>query len=102
MFNWMAWTVPVAVFFACIVLLLIAMTIWEIKAPTAERKGFLPIRTTRGDRLFIGLLCSAYVNLLFVGVSEKLMLWLHLEQEPSIWMAFPAWLGLLAWIMKKG
>ena len=34
------------------------------------RKGFLPIPTTRGDRLFIGLLCAAYLNLAFVAVSE--------------------------------
>jgi hypothetical protein len=47
---------PVAVFFICIVLMLAGMTVWEIKSPTVLRKGFLPIATTRGDRLFIGLL----------------------------------------------
>jgi ABC-type Fe3+ transport system permease subunit len=60
MFDWMAWTLPVAVFFICIVLMLIGMTVWEIKSPTTERRGFLPIATTRGDRLFIGLLSAAY------------------------------------------
>ena len=59
MFEWMAWTTPVAVFFTCIVCMLIGMTVWEIKCPTTERKGFLPIATTRGDRLFIGLLTAA-------------------------------------------
>ncbi len=49
MFDWMAWTTPVAVFFTCIVLMLIGMTVWEIKSPTTLRKGFLPIATTRGD-----------------------------------------------------
>ena len=71
MFEWMAWTMPVAVFFCCIVLMLVAMTVWELKSPTVMRKGFLPIATTRGDRLFIGLLSAAYVNLAFVAVSEK-------------------------------
>ena len=56
MFDWMAWTLPVAVFFSCIVLMLIGMTVWELKSPTTLRHGFLPIDTTRGDRLFIGLL----------------------------------------------
>src|SRR6218665_2186978 len=65
MFDWMAWTTPVAVFFVCIVLMLIGMTVWEIRSPTALRKGFLPIATTRGDRLFIGLLSAAYLNLIF-------------------------------------
>ena len=71
MFEWMAWTLPVAVFFTCIVLMLAGMTVWELKSPTVMRKGFLPIATTRGDRLFIGLLRAAYVNLAFVGGERK-------------------------------
>ena len=49
MFEWMAWTLPVAVFFTCIVLMLIGMTVWEIRSPTTMRKGFLPMATTRGN-----------------------------------------------------
>ena len=102
MFDWMAWTLPVAVFFGCIVLMLIGMTVWELRSPTVERKGFLPIATTRGDRLFIGLLSAAYVNLAFVVVSEKLMTWLGLAQEPSIWISFLLSMALLALIMRRG
>ncbi len=102
MFNWMAWTTPVAIFFACIVLMLIGMSIWEIKSPTSMRRGFLPIETTRGDRLFIGLLAAAYVNLAFVGVSGKLGEWLALETEPSIWISFVLSMALLTLIMGKG
>ena len=81
MFDWMAWTLPVAVFFICIVLMLVGMTVWELKSPTVLRKGFLPMATTRGDRLFIGLLAAAYVNLAFVAVSEKMIAWFGLEQR---------------------
>jgi len=102
MFDWMAWTLPVAVFFTCIALMLAGMTIWEIKSPTVMRKGFLPIATTRGDRLFIGLLAAAYVNLGFVAVSEKMMTWFGLEREPSIWISFAVSMALLALIMNKG
>ncbi|MFN4359100.1 MAG: DUF2160 domain-containing protein [Hylemonella sp.] len=102
MFDWMAWTAPVAGFFTGIALMLVVMTVWEIRSPTLERKGFLPLRTTRGDRLFIGLLCAAYLNLAFVGVSEKLMQWLALEQEPSVWISFVASMLLLALVMRKG
>ena len=102
MFAWMAWTLPVAIFFACIVLMLIGMTLWEIKSPTVMRKGFLPIATTRGDRLFIGLLCAAYLNLLFVAVSEKMVGWFGLASEPSIWISFVLSMGLLALILRKG
>ena len=102
MFDWMVWTTPVAVFFTCIALMLIGMTVWELKSPTVERKGWLPIATTRGDRLFIGLLCAAYVNLAFVAVSEKMIAWFSLEAEPSIWISFVASMALLALVMNKG
>ncbi|MEI7515225.1 MAG: DUF2160 domain-containing protein [Betaproteobacteria bacterium] len=102
MFEWMAWTLPVAVFFSCIVLMLIGMTVWEVKSPTVMRKGFLPMETTRGDRLFIGLLSAAYVNLAFVGISGHLMEWMFLESEPSIWISFLLSMGLLALVMRKG
>ncbi len=68
--EWMAWTVPTAVFFITIALILTAMTIWETVSPTIERRGFLPIATTRGDRLFIGLLGSAYIHLAWVGMTD--------------------------------
>ena len=102
MFAWMAWTTPVAVFFTCIVLMLAGMTVWEIKSPTIERKGFLPIVTTRGDRLFIGLLSAAYVNLAFVAVSEKMVGWFGLASEPSIWISFVVSMLLLGLILRKG
>ena len=102
MFEWMAWTLPVAVFFISIVLMLIGMTVWELKSPTVERRGFLPIATTRGDRLFIGLLSAAWLNLAFVAVSEKMIAWFGLESEPSIWLSFVASMALLALVMRKG
>ena len=102
MFTWMVWTTPVAVFFSVIALLLIFMTIWEIKSPTSLRKGWLPIATTRGDRLFIGLLCAAYLNLAWVGLSEKVMHWFELEQEPSVWVSFVVSMIILSVLMRKG
>ncbi len=102
MFAWMAWTLPVAVFFTSIVLMLVGMTVWELKSPTVLRKGFLPMETTRGDRLFIGLLSAAYVNLAFVAMSEKMITWFGLASEPSIWVSFVISMFLLALIMRKG
>ena len=102
MLAWMVWTTPVAIFFTCIVLMLIGMTVWEIKQPTTLRRGFLPLATTRGDRLFIGLLSAAYLNLAFVAVSEKMIDWFGLAQEPSIWFSFIASMLLLGLVMKEG
>ena len=102
MLDWMVWTLPVAVFFICIALTLAGMTLWEIKSPTAARRGFLPIATTRRDRLFIGLLAAAYVNLAFVAVSEKLGVWLELQQEPSVWISFVVSMLMLALVVRNG
>ncbi|RCL25985.1 hypothetical protein C6A77_13015 [Pseudomonas sp. AFG_SD02_1510_Pfu_092] len=68
--EWMAWTLPTALFFAAVGLLLLGMTLLELRRPCVERRGLLPLVTSRGDRLFIGLLASAYLHLLVVGVSE--------------------------------
>lgn len=102
MFAWMVWTLPVAVFFICIALMLAGMTLWEIKQPTMLRKGFLPLATTRGDRLFIGLLTAAYINLAFVGLAKSLADWFSLAQEPSVWISFVVSMAVLALIMRKG
>jgi predicted small integral membrane protein len=75
MLSWMAWTMPSALFFIGIASLLLVMTVLEIRKPCVERKGWLPISTTRGDRLFIGLLSSAFVHLLFLGLTD-LTLWI--------------------------
>lgn len=102
MLDWMVWTTPVGVFFSCIALMLAGMTVWEIKSPTTLRKGFLPIATTRGDRLFIGLLGAAYINLAFVGLSGKFAEWLQLEQEPSVWISFAISIAALVLVMRRG
>jgi len=102
MFEWMAWTLPVAIFFGCIVLMLAGMTVWEIKSPTTLRRSWLPMETTRGDRLFIGLLLAAYVNLAFVGLSGKFAEWFQLDGDPSIWISFVVSMVLLAVVMRKG
>ncbi len=89
--EWMAWTTPTAAFFAAIALLLVGMTVWELRSPCVERRGFLPIATTRGDRLFIGLLGSAYLHLLVIGATE----W-------SIWVASALSLVWLLVVMRWG
>ena len=102
MFSWMVWTTPVAVFFICIALMLIGMTVWQLKQPTTLRKGFLPLATTRGDRLFIGLLTAAYINLAFVGLSGRFRDWFSLSDEPSVWISFVVSMAVLALIMRRG
>jgi predicted small integral membrane protein len=65
--DWMAWTWPTAVFFIVIASLLVTFTILAIKFPETPRLGILRIETTRGDRLFITLLGSAFINIAWLG-----------------------------------
>ncbi|MFK7869623.1 MAG: DUF2160 domain-containing protein [Roseobacter sp.] len=67
--EWMAWTWPTAIFFMVIAALLITFTYLAIKFPETPRVGILRIETTRGDRLFITLLGSAFINLIWLGLE---------------------------------
>ena len=66
--QWMYWTPASLIFFGAIVLALIFMTIWDIRSPSIARRGFLPIATTRGDRLFISIMTLIGVHLVWLAV----------------------------------
>ncbi|MBU3258908.1 DUF2160 domain-containing protein [Roseovarius sp. PS-C2] len=66
--EWMAWTWPTAAFFGVIAVLLITFTVLAVRFPETPRHGVLGIETTRGDRLFITLLGSAFINLAWLGI----------------------------------
>jgi predicted small integral membrane protein len=89
--EWMAWTSLTATFFVCIGVLLACMTVWELRSPSIAGRGFLPIATSRGDRLFIGLLGSAFLHLLVIGATD----W-------SIWVASLLSLVWLLLLMRWG
>jgi len=68
--QWMAWTWPTAAFFVFVALCLITLTVWELKVPGgAPRRGAFGIDTTRGDRLFISLLGSAFIMLAWLAFA---------------------------------
>ena len=73
--EWMAWTLPTALFFAIIATILCGMTVWHVLSPAGERRGVLPIATSRGDRLFIGLLGSAYIHLGWLAATDASLWW---------------------------
>jgi len=73
--GWMAWTAPTAVFFAVIIGLLVVLLIWELVSPNVERRGFLPMPTTRGDRFFIGLLAAAFIHVAWLGLTAATPWW---------------------------
>jgi predicted small integral membrane protein len=65
---WMAWTWQTGIFFAVIASLLLLMTVLAVWQPETERVGILRMATTRGDRLFISLLGSAFIHLAWLGL----------------------------------
>ncbi len=74
--SWMAWTWPTAAFFIFIVCALSAMSVWEWRRPGGSpRHGILGLDTTRGDRLFISLLGSAYIHLGWLGLVGTPLWW---------------------------
>ncbi len=73
--EWMAWTWPTAIFFGTIAMLLLIFTFLAIRFPETPRMGVLRIETTRGDRLFISLLGSAFINLAWLGLTDASQWW---------------------------
>ena len=74
--SWMAWTVPTALFFGTMVTFLIGMAVWEYFSPGgAPRVGVLRFETTRGDRLFISLLGSAFIHIAWLGLTNLNLWW---------------------------
>ena len=75
-YSWMAWTWPTALFFLGILGLLVAMAVWEWASPGgAPRVGILRFETTRGDRLFISLLGSAFIHLGWLALAGDNLWW---------------------------
>jgi predicted small integral membrane protein len=87
---WMAWTRATLAFFIVIFALIAVMALLELRRPGgAARVGVFGLETTRGDRLFIGLLGSAYVFIAWLGLIGA-PLWVPLG------LAL-AWLGFCFW-----
>ncbi len=75
-FAWMAWTWPTALFFVVIAALIALMGVWEIASPGGgPRVGVLRFETTRGDRLFVTLLGSAFICLAWLGLVPAPLPW---------------------------
>lgn len=67
--SWMAWTWPTAAFFIFLLLAIAGMGVWEHYSPGGgHRRGVLGLDSTRGDRLFISLVGSAFIHLAWLGL----------------------------------
>ena len=73
--SWMYWTIPSGIAFGALFLVLAAMAVWDMRSPSVPRKGFLPIETTRGDRLFIAIMTMVGLHLVWLGVIGVGAVW---------------------------
>ena len=102
---WMAWTLPTAIFFAGLGLTLAVMIYLAAAYPEADRVGVLRIPTTRGDRLFISLILTAVIHLLWIGlVGTDAIATLPIGEEgfelSSLWLATTISLGMAVIIFR--
>jgi len=72
-FAWMAWTWQTALFFATVLTVLVVMTVLAIKRPEKPKIGVFRFATTRGDRLFMSLLGSAFIYILWFRFGTEAM-----------------------------
>jgi len=90
MLAWMHWTVPSVLGFGLLAALLGSLAIFDRYHPGYARKGFMPMATTRGDRVFMSIAC--FVATIFA--------WLKFFPEAScIWPLLIA--AAIAFILMK-
>jgi predicted small integral membrane protein len=73
--EWMQWTLPTVLFLGFIAAMLVGLTLWDIKDPGWARQGLLPIDTTRGDRVFMGLLLTGCTFCLWMLFFSQTAVW---------------------------
>ena len=69
--DWMVWTSGTVIFAIAVFGGLLAITGLAIAFPSAPRKGFLPIRTARGDRIYISLLATGLVMVMWIILTDR-------------------------------
>jgi len=74
-FGWMRWSWQSAVFFGSIFASIVALTVWDLVSPGVRSKGLLPMATTRGDRLFLGIVLTIGLFLVWLAIVGNQALW---------------------------
>jgi predicted small integral membrane protein len=83
--EWMAWTTGTAILVACVFAALVGLAVLSAVRPSTPRKGFLPMATARGDRIYVGLLGIGLILVLLIAFSSApVVLGLALG---AVWMA---------------
>ncbi|MDY7100138.1 MAG: DUF2160 family membrane protein [Actinomycetota bacterium] len=68
--DWMAWTGATFALVVVLVAIVAAFTVAAVVRPSRPTKGFLPIATARGDRLYISLIGLALFLVLYIALTD--------------------------------
>jgi predicted small integral membrane protein len=69
--EWMAWTTATAVFVTSIFVGLGLLTALAAARPSTPRKGFLPMPTARGDRIYVSLLGTGLILIVLLATTSQ-------------------------------
>ncbi len=72
----MYWTAPSAIGFAALFGLLAVLSLLDARVPSYPRRGWLPMATTRGDRIFLTI----------TGLVASFFLWLAIAPDSPGWV----------------
>jgi predicted small integral membrane protein len=78
MFEWMHWTVPSAIGIFGIFAMIIGLNVLDKYNPGYARKGFLPMATTRGDRVFVCIISTILIWIFWMRFLPEVNLLLSL------------------------
>jgi predicted small integral membrane protein len=83
--EWMAWTTGTLILVVCVLAALVGLAVLSAVRPSTPRKGFLPMPTARGDRIYVGLLGTGLILVVLLAASTApVVLGLALG---AVWMA---------------
>jgi predicted small integral membrane protein len=83
--EWMAWTTETAILVVFIFVALAGLAVLAAVHPPEPRKGFLPMPTSGGDRVYVGLLGTGAVLIALIALTSlPIVIGLAIA---AVWMA---------------
>jgi predicted small integral membrane protein len=82
--DWMRWPhvevtlfgttttiVPTAIILIALITFLTILTIWDLRSPNSERKGFFPVAFSRGERFFLSIVTLVGIHLIWIAIQAN-------------------------------
>ncbi len=83
-FDWMRWPhvevtlfgttttiVPTAIILIGLITFLTILTIWDLRSPNSERKGFFPVAFSRGERFFLSIVTLIGIHIIWIAIQAN-------------------------------